>query len=733
VIGSLVTLIGLTLWWALSLAGTGVTQATPVLREINPDASTLHSTDPNGATGGRIQNLAYAGGQTYFGASEWGGLFRTLDAGRHWQRVDSFLPTATWDVEVSPTDPKLIVVTSLYDGALPAASAISVSRDGGATWTRPPSAIPPASCPQQRAEPSAFGVTFDPADPSRIYAGTNCGLAKSADGGTNWSFVQPQPPSSGTVWDVAAHHGVIDVCGEDHHNRSFNGGTTWQTATGMPLTSARCVLAPSPDERDVIFALAGSNIFQSVNGGKSWNSVHNPNPTDRTRKPFLVTNKRGAGTFDLWFGQAELWRLTCTSKAAAGKPRCESTTSWVGGFTRDAKAHDDAADLVFDRAGGADACPTLLASDGGVYFNTVTSSPACHTPVWDQPKLSPHALWVFSLAAVDMPNGSRFLYFGTQDNGAFASDDGGATWTNRKCCDGLDVAAGSDVLFSICCAGDNSHLYVERHGTGQGSLLAPPHMPPGSLTSFAAPDGIDYISASSYVAATTAGVFTTPSILSNVTWTMVPGHQSVTAETPCAVQAAGDPQDPYLLVKSGECTGRSASGLWLLDPKQKMNAARGWRKLIPPTGAIGFGVFSISRSEPNRIAAAAIGSSDARVVFSSDGGATWIQDQNLNAHMVGQGKFRALVRNGPIDFTGFGSFPQASLLAFDPADANRIVAGSTHAGLFLSHDGGNSWIVVTDSSGNGGQPVLPRPVAAAFVKGAIYIGTQGRGIWRVNY
>jgi hypothetical protein len=79
-------------------------------------------------------------------------------------------------------------------------------------------------------------------------------------------------------------------------------------------------------------------------------------------------------------------------------------------------------------------------------------------------------------------------------------------------------------------------------------------------------------------------------------------------------------------------------------------------------------------------------------------------------------------------------------MAFDPANENIIVAGGIDSGVFLSTDGGNEWRLITDQLDPvaSGIPLIPRPRYAYFdhepaTEINMYIGSQGRGVWRVNF
>lgn len=747
--GPLVIFLGI-----LTASSSGILAApTVMIEEIGPDRSTLDPNDPDGASGGRVNGLATVAGDnsTFYAASEWGGLFKSTDSARTWQHLPGHVPVATWDVEVDPENANRVYATSRYDGRVGSRAGINVSTDAGATWQRPVSTVPPADFCQsevRREEPAAYGIAVDPDSPADVYVGTNCGLAISNDRGVSWRFVDPTPDDpADNIWDVLVHDdGIIDLCGDLGHARSTDGGATWAQATSDPLPSGVCSLTVSPEESYVLFAVTGTMLFESDDGGQSW-PVAYVNPSPQGRIPFFAVNDRAGNGFDLWFGDTSLHRASCTTPdppSPGGAQRCPPSTGWAGEFTRDFGGHDDVGDIAFDSEGGdEDACPVVFSSDGGVYFNLRTTSPECHTPEWEQPDDTPQALWNWSMAAARRPGAAEEdLYFGNQDNGSFGSRNAGdvdPSWINERCCDIFDVAAEpTRVLSTVCCFVTSpplTRIRISSPGLTFGSFLSPANAPPGSLLRFQQLPSIANIGTGAYVVVTTTGIYVTADISApDVDWVEL-GDASSPAGA-CGVEVSSDGASPVFYVKSGGCDGDRGGGLFRYEGVAPNGV---WQQVLR-SGASLFGVYDVDPNDADRIIASDLTNFMApEMVMTADGGASWQALAGLDHLMTAGGLFHYTNRSGPKGSAESPGYPQPTLVAFDPEDEDLIVAGAADAGVFLSTDAGASWSLVTDphTPHVSAVPHIPRPRYAHFdhdqqgeVK--IYLGTKGRGTWRLT-
>jgi hypothetical protein len=774
----------------LAIVG-GVLLPTPVradvivaaFADVNPDMSSLDAGgDPDGSSGGRCNGLASVPGnnQIFYVASEKGGLYRTTDAGLSWSHLDGHVPQATWDVEVDPANANKIYATSFYDGRLNPITGIQVSSDGGVTWTHPPTAHPDPTLegtpndntPQvgfgcangnDRTQPSAFGIGIRPDAPNNIFVGTSCGIAISRDGGATWEFRDPNTAdgvgNAARVWDVVVQgggptgQGIVDICGDEGHFRSTDGGLTWTTGVGLP--GGRSSIAVSPDESYVLFvAAADNNIYESDDAGANWTNLGTPDSRGQGRIPFVAVNDRAGTAFDLWYGDVSLFRGGCTTPAVpapGGANRCPAgravpasppPAGWAGPFTRSAGGHDDVGDIVFDPTVAIDACPMLFSCDGGVYRNTDLGAD-CQNPNWEQPNRTPHALWEYGMTGVNQSGDtSEDLYFACQDNGSFGTIDLGntnPTWNNADCCDVFDFAADANRALDpigFFLTPPNFRLKLAGRGLVGGGTLSPANSPPGNLITFQFPEAVANFGDKQYVVVTSSGVFITTDVTAGtIVWTQL---GAATDPGGCAVQVSMSGSTPTFYLQVGCNPDIGGHQIWKFTGTNPTDA---WVRIDANAGQTGgVNIFAADPTDPNRLYACNTAPAGPRMVFSTDGGLNWNGNPQLDTLMTGGGIFRYRNERGPTDFTAFSGYFEPSLLAFDPENPQIVVAGGRDSGVFLSPDGGGRWALLTDpfTPGVSGIPHLSRPRFAYFDhepadgKVRIYIGTEGRGVWRIT-
>ncbi len=109
-----------------------------------------------------------------------GGIFRSDDAGAHWQRTsgEQRWQVRAWyysTITADPVDENTVYVNNLGTWR---------SRDGGRTWTRIP--VPHGD---------THLLWIDPKDPKRMIHANDGGGTVSLDGGVNWSSIMNQPTS----------------------------------------------------------------------------------------------------------------------------------------------------------------------------------------------------------------------------------------------------------------------------------------------------------------------------------------------------------------------------------------------------------------------------------------------------------------------------------------------------------------------------------------------------------
>ena len=195
--------------------------------------------------------------QTLYAAFGGGGVYRSTDGGRTWNKADTGLPGP--DPNGLAVDPTGVVYAAFTAG-------VYMSSDGGSTWAAVNHGLP--------STPDARVLAIDPSAPGTLYVGIDrYGVYKSSNAGQTW-----RPASAGLTakavraLTVAASRPRTLYVGTENGGvfRSTDGAQSWVAANqGLADTAVRA-LAVDPANATVVYAGTDRAVFKTANGGARW-------------------------------------------------------------------------------------------------------------------------------------------------------------------------------------------------------------------------------------------------------------------------------------------------------------------------------------------------------------------------------------------------------------------------------------------------------------------------------
>ncbi len=683
-------------------------------------------------------------------STQFGGLWKTTDGGDHWVHLSALPTVFSADVQHGPNG-RTVVAALFWDNKVDNGGGIWVSRNGGSTWSRPPSGAVPtdARTPDRTA---AWGIAKAPDDDFTWYVGTDYGIATSRDDGATWTHSRIEPTTA-VIADkmqdsvrslLAFPNGNVLAMVRDGIHRSDDRGATWRKIRagyfGFWEGAGWNKLDRSPYWPYAFVLQDYSTLLFYELSADRWTALALPTGGG-SRSPFVRTAKAYiSGDYTtIWVGQG--LRTIYATRKRVGSIKALQPDDWsiVG---RAEGLHDDTGDLGVDGSWK----PTMLGCDGGV-FKPDTVNVLGDITKWKSaatPGSRLNSYQITDLGGTNVFSDGRTattLYFATQDNAIWASTDGGNTWPNSDCAEGFHVevqktAAPNDavtVAYGKVGCGPSASMFsdpglvnqravpdVDASGAALANMGQAFYLKPRYWIRFRSPMGIPPPPGEIWISSDNGA-----SWRRRFTTTLGPAgpFQRTKAHYPASYMKA------YLAVGTGE-TNSDGSGrigllrLYSLLRDRVDNIGEDDIIELPNAGSLGIratefdwqAVFGVHPKEWRLVIAPDIVNGDIKIT--RDGGATWTTNAQLTNLVTKSGSLH--MYKGPY-------FMQVTHIGFDPYNDQRIMVGTRDAGIVVSDDDGATWTTIP-----GSERVLYCTGFFFRSDGSVIVSTYGRGLWRIT-
>lgn len=707
--------------------------------------------------GGRVQSIAVSptDHNHIIAAHQFGGLWHTVDGGRTWYHLNGLQTVFVVDVAYGP-DGRTVIATVARDMKTVNGGGIWVSRNEGETWEQPSdgSGTVPATV-GGLMRTSAWGISYAPDDPNKIYVATDYGVAISTNNGASWShrLLEPAGPAAFSIQGLPRNRAIavtrqaIYLKEADDVWRVIRRG--WFSAGSYGDQGFKNVDV-SPHDSDKVFILQNYNTLLLYEvAADTWTEI--PLPGGGSRGPFVRAARGTSGpqSIDLFVGLGVgLYKASCSDMACVRRLQCvrrpdlpPEPCDWqvIG---RAQGLHDDCGHLGLD----AQKRPVMYGSDGGLFKpqNPEATSWTLASPGGS----GMNSYQMTSLTGTNYGRGSSHvasLYFATQDNAIWASSDSGRTWPNYDCAEGwhmqtwhqasspADPEARVAYGTTGCWRGpriSDANLLNQRDAVAWRSTLGGSFVPYDSFL----------LSPRNWMRFEDGRYFFIDRIVGD--WSLAMSTDNlerwrevgVTALNPSSgVFRSGTTGSTLTTYATFEGALRDPNGnprIGFLRMRDVLRVSPGIVTednllYLPSGGNLGVRatefdwhpIYGVDPNDPNFVIAPDV--VNGRVWKSTTGGDTWFPDDTLTDHVT-QGRRLLLYDDSAYRL-------QLTEIAFSPYERNLILVGTRDAGVIYSEDRGNTWQTIPGSE-------AMRYVTGFFFTptGQVYVSTYGRGLWKID-
>ena len=738
-----------------------------LITEIPPGLEPAYNDCP--LCGGRVHSISVhpIESNEIIIATEFGGLWKTENGGKKWFHLDNLLTVFAHDIAYA-ADGKTVICTLRRDNRVNNSGGIWLSSDGGSTWSKPITADPPVD-PRVPTRMSAYGISWSPDNPKKVYVGTDFGVAISNDNGNTWSHHMLEDASrtdgdlmQNSVRSVLAlpSDKAIVLCRTGVY-RSNDGGTSWNLIRGGDFADIGIPRSRkfgfknidiSPVDSNQVFILQSYNLLTVYDVALNifWRDIPLPSPGNTpSRGPFVRVSKSvdNSNSFDIWVGQAiSLLKTTCNS---IDDVRYLTASDWIK-LWRLEGIHDDAGYLGLDK----NKRPVLYGSDGGLF--KPTNEEATKWTVAAKHGSGMNSFQITDLGGTNVkdltvsPLTFAYLYITTQDNGIWASPTGGASWIEGDFPEGFHISAIKDAKSEseITVAYGNVADFPNNCMFTDANFFTKKFVPNVDTSGRPLDFGTTKLNQAFFVAPKKWIRIRTPSssyreiYISQNNGENWQKKANVPFEDAGVFAVAGPSSNPiiYIPFTGSRKTpdGRQRIGLirltnvfdgkiidYLDDPIKPGDPTPIY---IPNNGSLGKratmfdwqAVFGVDPNDPNYILAPDVINQDVKV--SRNGGADWIIDRRLTNEITKGGAFFLYDEDE--------YHMQVTRISFDPYNRNRIVIGTRDVGVIVSEDHGNTWATLPNSQESG---ILYITNFFFTHDDTIIVSCYGRGLWEIAF